>query len=160
MVDIICNPQPAAWAALCQRAVFDDSLIEGRVRTILARVREGGDDALRAITTEIDGACPDSFFVSEAEFERASTLVIDALKEAIRRAKTNIETDEHGRDTIVVTEVPYMVNKKEMISHIAELVREPFFKFCLRLIEIDSLHFGGARQRFCRAYKLFNKRRR
>lgn len=91
MVDIICNPQPAAWAALCQRAVFDDSLIEGRVRTILARVREGGDDALRAITTEIDGACPDSFFVSEAEFERASTLVSDDLKEAIRHAKTNIE---------------------------------------------------------------------
>ena len=38
------------------------------------------------------------------------------------RATTNIETDEHGRDTIVVTEVPYMVNKKEMLIHIAEMV--------------------------------------
>ena len=38
------------------------------------------------------------------------------------RAKTNIETDEKGRDTIVVTEVPYMVNKKDMLMHIAELV--------------------------------------
>jgi len=38
------------------------------------------------------------------------------------RAKTNIETDDRGRDTIVVTEVPYMVNKKDMLSHIAELV--------------------------------------
>ncbi len=38
------------------------------------------------------------------------------------RAKTNIETDEKGRDTIVVTEVPYMVNKKDMLGHIADMV--------------------------------------
>lgn len=38
------------------------------------------------------------------------------------RGKANIETDDKGRDTIVVTEVPYMVNKKDMLSHIAELV--------------------------------------
>ena len=38
------------------------------------------------------------------------------------RAKANIETDDKGRDTIVVTEVPYMVNKKEMLSHIADMV--------------------------------------
>lgn len=38
------------------------------------------------------------------------------------RAKTNIETDDKGRDTIVVTEVPFMVNKKDMLSHIAEMV--------------------------------------
>ncbi|MCQ2154458.1 MAG: DNA gyrase subunit A [Bacteroidales bacterium] len=55
---------------------------------------------------------------------------ISGIKEAyetgrgrvVIRAKTNIETDEHGRDTIVVTEVPYMVNKKEMLMHIAEMV--------------------------------------
>lgn len=38
------------------------------------------------------------------------------------RAKTDIETDDKGRDTIVVTEVPYMVNKKEMLTQIAGLV--------------------------------------
>mgnify|MGYP003315479358 CR=1 FL=1 len=38
-----------------QRATDDDSIIESRVRTILDRVRQGGDEVLRAITAEIDG---------------------------------------------------------------------------------------------------------
>ncbi len=38
------------------------------------------------------------------------------------RAKTEIEVSESGRETIVVTEIPYMVNKREMIEKIAELV--------------------------------------
>ena len=38
------------------------------------------------------------------------------------RSKTEIEVGESGRETIVVTEIPYMVNKKEMIEKIAELV--------------------------------------
>jgi len=40
------------------------------------------------------------------------------------RSKTDIETAENGIDTIVVTEVPYMVNKKEMIKKIADLVED------------------------------------
>jgi len=40
------------------------------------------------------------------------------------RSKTNIETGDNGSDTIVVTEVPYMVNKKEMIKKIADLVED------------------------------------
>ncbi|MBR1887140.1 MAG: DNA gyrase subunit A, partial [Bacteroidales bacterium] len=31
------------------------------------------------------------------------------------RSKTEIEVDDKGRETIVVTEIPYMVNKREMI---------------------------------------------
>ena len=38
------------------------------------------------------------------------------------RSKTGIEVSESGRETIVVTEIPYMVNKREMIEKIAELV--------------------------------------
>ena len=38
------------------------------------------------------------------------------------RSKTEIEVSESGRETIVVTEIPYMVNKREMIEKIAELV--------------------------------------
>ena len=40
------------------------------------------------------------------------------------RAKTEIEVSESGRETIVVTEIPYMVNKRELIEKIAELVEE------------------------------------
>ena len=40
------------------------------------------------------------------------------------RAQTEIEVNESGRETIVVTEIPYMVNKRELIEKIAELVEE------------------------------------
>ena len=40
------------------------------------------------------------------------------------RAKTDIEVSDNGRETIVVTEIPYMVNKKELIEKIAELVED------------------------------------
>lgn len=39
------------------------------------------------------------------------------------RGKTELEK-LHGRDAIIVTEIPYMVNKARMIEHIAELVKD------------------------------------
>ena len=38
------------------------------------------------------------------------------------RSKTNIEVSASGRETIVVTEIPYTINKRELIERIAELV--------------------------------------
>jgi len=40
------------------------------------------------------------------------------------RSKTSIETTPHGREKIIVHEIPYMVNKAELISRIADLVNE------------------------------------
>ncbi len=40
------------------------------------------------------------------------------------RAKTEIETDSNGRETILVHELPYQVNKARLIERIAELVKE------------------------------------
>ena len=40
------------------------------------------------------------------------------------RAKTEIEVADNGRETIVVTEIPYMVNKKEMIETIGQMVED------------------------------------
>jgi len=42
----------------------------------------------------------------------------------ILRAKANIETTKSGRVNIVITEVPYQVNKAGLIERIADLVRE------------------------------------
>ncbi|WEV38700.1 DNA gyrase subunit A [Lactobacillus sp. ESL0680] len=39
------------------------------------------------------------------------------------RAKTNIETEKNGRERIVVTELPYLVNKAELVKKIADLAR-------------------------------------
>ncbi len=40
------------------------------------------------------------------------------------RSKTEIEVDDRGHETIVVTEIPYMVNKREMIEKIAQMAEE------------------------------------
>jgi DNA gyrase subunit A len=40
------------------------------------------------------------------------------------RAKTEIETDGKGREAIIVTEIPYQVNKAMLIAKIAELVND------------------------------------
>ena len=40
------------------------------------------------------------------------------------RAITNIEPMQNGKNRIVVTELPYMVNKARLIEKIAELVRD------------------------------------
>lgn len=40
------------------------------------------------------------------------------------RAKTSIETEKSGRERIIVSEIPYMVNKAELVKKIADLARE------------------------------------
>jgi len=40
------------------------------------------------------------------------------------RGKAEIETKENGRERIIITEIPYCVNKAEMIKHMAELVKD------------------------------------
>lgn len=56
----------------------------------------------------------------------------DGVKEAyttgrgrvVVRAKANVETLKNDRENIIVTEIPYQVNKSNLIEKIAELVRE------------------------------------
>ncbi|MBQ2142344.1 MAG: DNA gyrase subunit A, partial [Alistipes sp.] len=42
----------------------------------------------------------------------------------VMRAKTEIEHTASGRECIVITEIPYMVNKADMIKRIADLINE------------------------------------
>jgi len=42
----------------------------------------------------------------------------------ITRAKSDIETEANGREKIIITEIPYMVNKAELIIKIADLVND------------------------------------
>lgn len=54
--------------------------------------------------------------------------IVDAYKtgrgKVYMRSKADIETDKHGRETIIVTEIPYQVNKARLIEKIAELVKD------------------------------------
>ncbi len=54
--------------------------------------------------------------------------VLDAFKtgrgRVMVRARTDVETDAHGREKIIVSEIPYLVNKAELIIKIADLVND------------------------------------
>ena len=102
MLQTHISPDKNTWPALMLRATDDDTVIEQRVRTILDRIRQGGDEALRAITTEIDGRCPESLQVSEAEFAEAESSVSDELKSAIRQAASNISAFHKAQQTPAV----------------------------------------------------------
>jgi DNA gyrase subunit A len=44
------------------------------------------------------------------------------------QAKAHVEEGERGRSRIIVTELPYMVNKSSLIERIADLAREGYFE--------------------------------
>ncbi|ABE55231.1 DNA gyrase subunit A [Shewanella denitrificans OS217] len=54
--------------------------------------------------------------------------IIDAYKtgrgRAVMRSKAEIETEDNGRERIIVHEIPYQVNKARLIEKIAELVKD------------------------------------
>ena len=89
-MEIIVNPGRELWQGLCKRAESDDSVIEARVRTILQRVRDGGDAALVDITREVEGREIESFVVSPSDIAAAAEEVSNEVKSAIAEAAKNI----------------------------------------------------------------------
>ncbi len=71
--------------------------------------------------------------IKAPDFPTGGTIYgIEGVKNAYRtgrgrvviRSKTDIEVSDSGREKIIVTEIPYMVNKAELIIKIAELINE------------------------------------
>ena len=57
-------------------------------------------------------------------YEGVKEALLTGRGRVMMRAKADIETSATGHETIVVTEIPYMVNKADMIKHIAELTKD------------------------------------
>ena len=68
--------------------------------------------------------------------------IIDAYNtgrgRVVLRAKAEIEEHDNGREAIVVTEVPYMVNKADMLSRISEMVRDKKIEGIADIRELTS----------------------
>ena len=98
-------------------------VIKAVVKLIDNRIEEDRDTTIEEILKIVKG--PD--FPTGAEI-----LGTRGIEEAYRtgrgkirvRAVTNIETMSNGKSRIVVTELPYMVNKARLIEKIADLVKE------------------------------------
>ncbi len=98
-------------------------IIDAVVKIIDNQVEEGRDTTIEEILEIVKG--PD--------FPTGGTIMgTRGIEESYRtgrgkirvRAVTNIETLPNGKSQIIVTELPYMVNKARLIEKIAELVRE------------------------------------
>lgn len=72
-------------------------------------------------------------FIKAPDFPTGGVIYgYDGVKEAyetgrgriVLRGETNIEQDENGRERIIVTSVPYQVNKAEMIKKTADLIND------------------------------------
>lgn len=91
MIQVIKYPNKSDWKELLKRPTIDSASLEGTVSTILKKVKEIGDSALKEYTLQFDKVKLDSLQVSEEEINKAAILVSDELKKAIQVAKSNIE---------------------------------------------------------------------
>ena len=57
-------------------------------------------------------------------YEGVKEALLTGRGRVVMRAKTEIEHTASGRECIVISEIPYMVNKAEMIKRIADLINE------------------------------------
>ena len=57
-------------------------------------------------------------------YEGVREALLTGRGRVVMRAKTEVEHTPSGRECIVITEIPYMINKAEMIKKIADLINE------------------------------------
>ena len=88
---IIKYPLKSDWELLLTRPVFDSTILEGIVQSILFDVKKNGDSAIKKYTKEFDKVDLNDLLVSEDEFFEAEKNVSADLKSAIQLAKSNIE---------------------------------------------------------------------
>ncbi len=91
-------------------------------------------DACCAYIDNTECTCEDLLhFVKGPDFPTGAIIYgYEGVKEAlltgrgrvVMRARHDIETTSTGRQQLIFTEIPYMVNKQEMIKHIATLTKE------------------------------------
>ncbi len=61
------------------------------------------------------------------------------------RGKAEVIVEKNGREKIVITEIPYAVNKREMIQHMAELVKEKVIEGIADIRDISGGHTSDAK---------------
>lgn len=76
--------------ALFDRSTSSDDSVRTQAAAVIARVRRDGDDALRALALQFDGATLDALEVPRTEWVRARDAMDPALRASIERAVRNV----------------------------------------------------------------------
>ncbi len=86
-------------------------------------------------------------FIPGPDFPTAALIngkkgIIDAYKtgrgKVYVRAKAAVETNDKGREQIVITEIPYQVNKAKLVDKIAELIREKKIEGIAGILDLSN----------------------
>lgn len=99
----IINPNRKDWKDILKRPTANIVEIESSVNQVFEDVKRNGDAAIANYTSFFDGARFDTSIVSQKEIENAITSVSEELKQAIGKAKKNIETFHKAQKTNVVS---------------------------------------------------------
>jgi len=95
-------------AALARPAQAARDAIEALAREIIANVRAGGDEALRAYSRRFDGADIQTLAVSPEEFSQAERTLTSEQRRALERAMDNVERFHRAQqpDTLTLETMP------------------------------------------------------
>ncbi|MEW4924468.1 histidinol dehydrogenase [Algibacter sp. 2305UL17-15] len=90
-MQIIINPNKSEWSQILKRPTQTLGDIETTVNQIFEDVAQNGDTAINTYTKKFDGVTLETNIVSVEEIENAIESVPENLKNAIKKAKANIE---------------------------------------------------------------------
>lgn len=122
MIKIVDNPNGEELKILLSRPFAENESVKQIAAAIIERVKNGGDAEVRKITFETDKVDICSPVVTAAEFAAARGRVSDTLRDAINKAKTNIEkfhaAQLHTAIEVTTTEGVTCYQKSRAISRI------------------------------------------
>ena len=90
-MNIIRYPEKSEWKKIVERPHLDVSQLNQTVASVLADVRQRGDEAVKGYELKFDHVDLPTLEVTKEEIEEAETLVSEELKDAIRLAHSNIK---------------------------------------------------------------------
>ena len=91
-MNIIRYPEKSEWAKIVERPRLDVSQLNQTVASVLADVRQRGDEAVKGYELKFDHVDLPTLEVTKDEMDEAEALVGEELKAAIRLAHDNIKT--------------------------------------------------------------------
>ena len=74
-------------------------------------------------------------------YEGVKEAMLTGRGRVMMRAKTDIEHTPSGRECIVITEIPYMINKAEMIKKIADMINDKKIADMINDKKIDGISY-------------------
>ena len=91
-MNIIRYPERSEWQKIVERPHLDVSQLNETVASVLADVKQRGDEAVKGYELKFDHVDLPSLEVTKSEIDEAEKLVSKDLKEAIQLAHANIKT--------------------------------------------------------------------